>query len=204
MHIIIAILLTTASILLNPNIAYATPAAPLPAGQLITTTSDSPAGAPLSNISTAANVTAPGIPYAYNTCTGPPYAPLSDCLNALTQFPTGGEGEFHRFTPHDPAPDYIMPAVRKSGSCRISVDLLGDAEGVVTPTVWSWYSTGGLLNTVQGLLEGCTKDAAGPVQGQVTGGVSILSLLQTIYPGFEIKVMRTAAVPNAEGSVDVT
>lgn len=204
MHTTLTILLTTTSILLNIIIVHATPATPpFAGGQLITANSNSP-GAPLSNASTAGNVTAPGIPYAYNTCTGPPYAPLSDCLSVLSQFPAGFDREFHRFTPHDPSPDYVMPAVRRSGSCRIIIDLLGDAEGAVTPTVWSWDGVGGLLNTAQGLLEACTKDASGPVQGRVTGGVSILSLLETIYPGFKIEVMRTAVVPNGEGAVDVT
>lgn len=96
-----------------------------------------------------------------------------------------------------------MPAVRKSGQCRIFVDLFGDVTGaIVSPTPWSWDGEDGLLEIARELLDECTKDASGPAQGRVTGGTSVLSLLETIYPGFEIKVMKTAVVPG-EGSVDV-
>lgn len=191
-------ILTTAFLLLNALIVHATPASPLPV-QLITSGSAAP------------NLTAPGQPFVYEQCTGHPPAqpaPLVDCLRALSQFPTSDEdGEFHSPIPHDPHGNYSLGQVRKSGQCRIFVDLLrSEAGGLLTPvpTVWSWGGEAGLVNTARSLLEKCTADQSVPVQQQVTGGVSILSILLTISSGFKITVIKTAEVPLEGEGVDVT
>lgn len=176
-----AILLSIASLSFIPSIVRAIPASP-PPEQLIKTS---------------------GLSYDIYTeeqCAVHPPAPLSDCLHALAQFPTSGDGVFHPATLHDPNANYSMGQVRKSGQCRIFVNSLVDG-----PIAWSWVGDDGLLSTVRSLLDTCTADQAVPMQQQVTGGGLIVHFMYStgLYPVFRIRVVKTAVVLE-DDPVDVT
>lgn len=84
---------------------------------------------------TALNGTTPLRPYPVQQCGIYQPAPKQDCINALSQFPVwSGEDRFHPWQPHDPDPNFALGQVKKSGRCRIFINLLKNEQ---QPT-WSW------------------------------------------------------------------
>ena len=185
------VILTTAFILLN-SVVHASPASTF-ASQLIYPASNLDAAAFFAAAlnatalnGTALNETAPLPPYPTQQCGVYPPAPLQDCINALIQFPfSSGGGEFHPWRPHDPDPEHGLGQARKSGQCRVFINLLDKTQ----PVEWFWTD---LANSIWGMLDSCTENKGAPTAQWITSGDLQIHLLDNWVPdeGFRISVRK--------------
>lgn len=199
---------TTTFILLN-SVVLAKPASTL-AGRLSFPASNPDAAAffaaalnGTSVTGTAVNGTGPNEsaqlpPYATQQCGIYAPAPLQDCINALIQFPfSSGRGEFHPWRPHDPDGEHELGQARKSGQCRVFINLLDKTQ----PVEWSWD---GLANYIWGMLDSCTENKRAPTAEWITSGDLQIRLLDTFTPdkGFSVSVRKIQV--DGGSLVDVT
>ena len=147
---------------------------------------------------TGLNASAQLPPYATQQCGIYAPSPLQDCINALIQFPfSSGAGEFHPWRPHDPDPEHGLSQARKSGQCRVFINLLNKTQ----PVEWSWDE---LANYIWWMLDSCTENKRAPTAEWITSGDLQVRLLDTFTPdkGFSVSVRRIQV--DGEGGVDVT